>query len=118
QIMDANDGNKALPRADNKKNSAAQTNNFFLPKRSPKLPDAATPAMHPTNADDTSHPSWAGVKLKFSCMSGKTPEITAISNPKEKPPIAAIKQIRAMKKFDFFMMARFGVVVVRISQMP
>jgi hypothetical protein len=56
--------------------------------------------MQPTNADDTNQPSVAVDNENWLFTKGSTPEITAISKPKSKPPNVATKVMATKNRVD------------------
>src|ERR1700759_4356696 len=79
-------GINAHPAAENINNAAESNNRNLRPNRSLNSPEQATPTIQPTNADKTNQPSWAAVNVNCFSMRGNTPDTTAISKPKRKPP--------------------------------
>lgn len=91
----------AQPKAEIKKKKADKIKILFLPNRSDNSPANNTPITHPTKAELTNHPSCTASNLNCSCTKDMVPEITAVSNPNKKPPIAAEKAIKYKYDFDF-----------------
>src|SRR3954470_2318446 len=93
-IIPGKEGSIEQPSADNKNNSAASINGFFLPRRSLSSPEMATPMIHPTNAEETNQPSSPAEKENCVFNKGSTPDTTAISNPNNNPPSDATSVIK------------------------
>lgn len=81
------------PIADIVSSKAAKIRVRFRPIRSVTIPDTTQPAMVPKSADETTHPSMAGLSWNCICKNELHPEITAVSYPKRKPPMVEIKLI-------------------------
>jgi hypothetical protein len=56
------------------------------------MPDTSEPTTVPIRLAATVNPSHPEVSDHSSCMVLSAPEITAVSNPKRKPPRAAINE--------------------------
>src|SRR5690606_14286477 len=61
-----------------------------------------TPMIQPKSADDTNQPSKKLSKLNCIFTKGNTPDTTAISNPKIKPPNEAIMATKANCLLEIF----------------
>ena len=88
-----NDDAKPQPNPDNKNITAAMMIDFFLPILSLIIPVVNTPMMLPNNPLLTNQPSETVVKENCVFTKLMAPEITAVSNPNNKPPSATAKQI-------------------------
>ncbi|MCY1551979.1 hypothetical protein D9M68_883470 [compost metagenome] len=82
------------PIEETRKNRAARSITFLRPYRSLKVPAAATPMMQPNRAQLTNQPSMAVSNRNWFTTKESTPDITAVSKPNRKPPIAATKLTR------------------------
>src|ERR1044072_9083850 len=80
----------AQPTADNRYSTAVICNAFRLPSRSPGMPPNIAPRIVPHSAEDTVTPSMYGVNEYFADSAAVAPAITAVSNPNNSPPNAAI----------------------------
>jgi hypothetical protein len=77
---------------------------------SPGLPAAIDPITVPINAMETVNPSVESVKPKYGLRNSVVPEITAVSNPKRKPPNADTNVAKRRFLFivkDTFLIFRF-----------
>ena len=82
--------------------NAARSNAFLLPNRSVMVPEIIQPSMVPSRADETSHPSNAGVSWKCACKNELQPEIIAVSYPNRKPPMVETKLMAIKYRDDLF----------------
>lgn len=77
----------------------------FLPNRSAGFPEIRAPITVPINAEDIAKPCWNDDNPNNSCMCFSTPEITAVSKPKRKPPKATmIDQVKTLLFASFFIL--------------
>jgi len=67
---------------------------FFRPYFSAGRPAINEPSIVPNKADETVKPCHVSDNDHNSCMDLSTPEITAVSKPKRKPPSAATIELR------------------------
>src|SRR5690606_29778661 len=94
-------GATADPTADTKYNTPTQNSVFFLPSMSTGMPANSAPTTVPYNAAATANPCDRSSNYHTCCMVCSTPEMTAVSNPKRKPPIAATREISVTFLFMF-----------------
>src|SRR5699024_3310120 len=95
-INTATPSDNIQPIVENINRTADHNNPVFLPYLSLKLPAIATPIIQPNRAELTNHPSIAEDIENSSLTKRTTPEITAVSKPNKKPPIATTEQIIVM----------------------
>src|SRR5512140_3543117 len=76
-----------------KKRRAESNSIFFRPKRSLSVPAPITPTIQPTSAELTTHPSMTASRENWLFRKPIVPEMTAVSNPKRKPPSVAMKEM-------------------------
>jgi hypothetical protein len=73
-------------------NNEERSKTVFLPNRSLNVPANETPAMQPTSAELTYQPSSIVLRANWLLTNEIVPEMTAVSNPNRKPPIAAVDE--------------------------
>jgi hypothetical protein len=88
-------------------NNEERSKTVFLPNRSLNVPAKETPAMQPTSAELTYQPSSIVLRANWLLTNEIVPEITAVSNPNRKPPIAAVEA--APTRSDEERVLEFGV---------
>ena len=67
------------------------------PQRSATSPVPQAPATHPSNAEETVRPIATSPASNCSASAATVPLITAVSNPKRKPPSAAAAATSALR---------------------
>ena len=92
----------ALPKAETAYKIATTNNTNLLPYLSAGLPAVRAPIIVPINAEEIVIPCQKEFKSNNSCIDLSTPEITAVSKPKRKPPNATIKD-HPNTRVSFFM---------------
>ena len=87
---------KAIPKDETAKISAAKDKPGFRPYLSASLPAIKQPAIQPSASDPVKKPSHQAFNINSVRKNGNAPDITAKSNPNKYPPKADIKEIPKM----------------------
>ena len=104
---------KAEPKVEKRNKKAEIKRVFLLPKWSAGLPEMATPNMQPIRRLPTAHPSSISFRLKYFLIKGIVPDITAVSNPKSKPPIATTMQTKKRYLLFIFIKLKFCTKLIK-----
>src|SRR4030042_603715 len=81
---------KAQPRAEMKNSTAETSMKRLRPIRSLIAPASPAPNMQPMSTTLTAQPSWSEWRANWRLRSRGAPATMAVSNPKRRPPMAAI----------------------------
>src|SRR6266513_3877335 len=83
------------------------------PNLSPGIPANRDPRTVPQRAEETVIPSANGDKRKVSVRAWVVPEMTAVSNPKRRPPRAAT--IVLLRRYEFNFISLCFLYVLNVS---